>query len=375
MPEDAKGSVTIEIDGKLYSANVIDGKAVFNIPDLTAGNKTATIRYSGDDKYEANETTVNFTVNKSDVAIQALSEDISIGDTETITINLPEDAKGSVTIEIDGKLYSANVIDGKAVFNIPDLTAGNKTATIRYSGDDKYEANETTVNFTVNKSDVLIHAVSEDIKVGDDETITVTFPYDATGRAILGLGLDEYYADIIDGKAVFTIPKLASGVYEAVITYEGDDKYLANSTAVSFTVSKNDAPASATGDDIKIGDDGTVVVNLPSDATGTVTIVVDGKSYTQEVVNGKAVFSIPGLSVGVHIVDVYYSGDDKYAANHTSTQIIVEGDSDIPCENESSIHIFEETGLSKYPTGNPLLILLLMLMVIGVIPFRKFKKE
>ena len=188
---------------------------------------------------------------------------------------------------------------------------------------------------------------------------------------------EEYYADIIDGKAVFTIPKLASGEYEATVVYEGDDKYLPNSTVVSFTVSKNDAPASATGDDIMIGDDGTVVVTLPSDATGTVTIVVDGKSYTAPVVNGKAVFKIPGLTVGVHIVDVYYSGDDKYAANHTSTRIIVEDNSDNPGEeNESGIPVYEETSLAKYPTGNPILILLLMLlMVIGVIPLRKFKKE
>ena len=40
------------------------------------------------------------------------------------------------------------------------------------------------------------------------------------------------------------------------------------------------------------------------------------------------------------------------------------------------IPVYEETSLAKYPTGNPILILLLMLlMVIGVIPLRKFKKE
>ena len=377
VPENATGTITLIIENQTYVANITDGKAVFYLENATPGIQGIKVIYSGDDAYEPSTVDSTAEIPKYDTPVSVSSEDISFGDTETITINLPEDAKGTVTIEIDGKTYTANVTDGKAVFNIPGLTVGNKTATIRYSGDDNYEATETTVNFTVNKCEAPINAESEDIKVGDDATITVTFPKDATGRAILGLAGEEYYADIIDGKAVFTIPKLASGEYEATVVYEGDDKYLPNSTVVSFTVSKNDAPASATGDDIMIGDDGTVVVTLPSDATGTVTIVVDGKSYTAPVVNGKAVFKIPGLTVGVHIVDVYYSGDDKYAANHTSTRIIVEDNSDNPGEeNESGIPVYEETSLAKYPTGNPILILLLMLlMVIGVIPLRKFKKE
>ena len=377
VPENATGTITLIIENQTYVANITDGKAVFYLENATPGIQGIKVIYSGDDAYEPSTVDSTAEIPKYDTPVSVSSEDISFGDTETITINLPEDATGTVTIEIDGKTYTANVTDGKAVFNIPGLTVGNKTATIRYSGDDNYEATETTVNFTVNKCEAPINAESEDIKVGDDATITVTFPKDATGRAILGLAGEEYYADIIDGKAVFTIPKLASGEYEATVVYEGDDKYLPNSTVVSFTVSKNDAPASATGDDIMIGDDGTVVVTLPSDATGTVTIVVDGKSYTAPVVNGKAVFKIPGLTVGVHIVDVYYSGDDKYAANHTSTRIIVEDNSDNPGEeNESGIPVYEETSLAKYPTGNPILILLLMLlMVIGVIPLRKFKKE
>jgi hypothetical protein len=376
VPENATGTITIIIENQTYVADIIDGKAVFYLENATPGVHDIKVIYSGDDAYEPSTVDSTAQIPKYETPVSVSSEDISIGDTEILTINLPEDAKGTVTIEIDGKTYSANVTDGKAVFNIPGLTAGNKTATVRYSGDDNYEANETTVSFTVNKCDAPIYAESKDIKVGDDETITVIFPKDATGRVILGLGLDEYYADIIDGKAVFTIPKLASGEYEATVTYDGDDKYLPNSTIISFTVSKNDAPASATGGNINIGEDGTVVVNLPSDATGTVTIVVDGKSYTAPVVNGKAVFSIPGLAAGVHIVQVYYSGDDKYAANQTSTLIIVEDNPDNPPENESGIPVYEETSLSKYPTGNPIFILLLMLMmVIGVIPLRKFKKE
>ena len=58
------------------------------------------------------------------------------------------------------------------------------------------------------------------------------------------------------------------------------------------------------------GDDASVVVKLPKDATGTVTITVDGKTYSAEVIDGEARFDIPGLDVG--IVRVYLTGNNSY---------------------------------------------------------------
>ena len=119
---------------------------------------------------------------------------------------------------------------------------------------------------------------------------------------------------------LIVIPNLPAGKYEAIITYEGDDKYLSSTTKTKFEVRKNSAPVSANDDYIKIGDDGTVVVNLPSDATGTVTIIVNGHKYTMPVIDGKAEFKIPGLKKGDHDVIIlsaeksiaHFAGSARY---------------------------------------------------------------
>ena len=53
-------------------------------------------------------------------------------------------------------------------------------------------------------------------------------------------------------------------------------------------------------------------VNLPSNATGTVTFCVDGKYYSQAVINGRATFTFEYLELGNHTIEIEYSGDNHY---------------------------------------------------------------
>ena len=66
-----------------------------------------------------------------------------------------------------------------------------------------------------------------------------------------------------------------------------------------------------------MGEDGkiTVTVTLPKDATGKVTIEIDGKNYTSQIKDGKAVFTVSGLKVGKHSIKIFYTGDDKYESS------------------------------------------------------------
>lgn len=186
-----------------------------------------------------------------------------------------------------------------------------------------------------------------------------------------------YYADVVNGKAKIILPELPAGKYKLKVKYEGDDKYLPwEDTYVEFTVSKVKASISVSGDDIEVGDDATVTVHLPEDATGTVTITVEGKKYTVAVKDGAAVFSIPDLSEGVYTVTVYYSGDDKYDPSETTTTITVEGDhhkNKTDGKNHTSIKS-EGILLSNYPTANPIWILLLLLVATVSTQLRRFKK-
>ena len=376
LPDDATGNVTVDDGKNKYVVEVVNGTAVINLNDTTPGKHDVTVEYSGDGDYSSNKTTISVDIPKYSTPISVDVSNIKVGETEVVTVTLPKGATGTVTIEINGKEYTAKVKDGIATFSVTGLAFGDKTVAVKYAGDDYYMDNYTTAQFTVSKVSSTVKATGKDINVGKDEIITATVPKDATGRVLVDIDGVGYYGTVENGKAKIIIPELASGKYTTKITYEGDDKYLPSTTTVSFKVSKVNAPISADADDIYHGEDATVVVNVPEDATGTVTITVNGKTYTQEVKNGKAIFTVPGLTKGDYDIIASYSGDRKYDANDSITDIEVHFN-ETPDEPAHPHYTYnaEKRGLEKYPTGNPILALILMLLIaVGFGGIRKFRK-
>ncbi|WP_407423628.1 Ig-like domain-containing protein, partial [Methanobrevibacter sp.] len=385
IPDNATGYITVIVGNNTYYAEIVNGTATVDLVNETPGKHNVTVIYSGDEYHDNQTVHIVVDIPKHETPISVDAGDMHVGETAVITVNVPEKATGNVTIEINGKKYTQSVEDGKAVFYIDGLTVGDKTVAVKYDGDDYYVENSTTSQFTVYKCESTISATSKDINVGTDEVITVTVPSDATGQVLVDINGVGYYGTIINGKAKVIIPELPSGEYTAKVTYYGDDKYLLSTTSTSFTVTKVNTPMSAYGSSIEVGEDATIVVNLPEDATGTVTIVVDGKTYTAEVKDGKAVFVIPGLEKGDHQITASYSGDKKYAATETIADIEVYYPEDKKNETSSNNNVSSSTNgddikdvgginLADYPTGNPIWILLLVVLAIGSTRIRRFKK-
>ena len=375
--DNASGTVEIKLGNETYSAEVVNGTAVVQLTDAAPGKHDVEVIYSGDETHGAKTVESSVTIPPYDCPISVDAHDIYVGETETVVVNLPEDATGTVTIEINGKQYTTDrIVNGKAEFNVTGLAVGNKTVAVKYSGDSKYKRNYTTGQFEVKKISSSVKATAKDIKVGKDGVITVTVSENATGKVFAKVNGVGYYADIINGKAKIVLSDLPAGKYDIAVMYEGDENYLPDNTTAKFTVSKHDSPTQATADDIYQGEDGNIVVNVPKDAKGSVTIKVNGRTFTAKVKNGKAVFVVPGLSNGVHDIDVYYSGDGKYKPSHTKTQINVNGDDSPNHEEGSAKHASAEMGisLSDYPTGNPIFVLLLIVLMVGETQIRRFRK-
>ena len=377
LPDGASGNVTVEIDGEEYSATIEDGKVTVPVSGLKAGNKTLIVKYDGDDNYLPNVTTARFAVSKLPSTAKPTPNDISVGNDEVITVDVPKDATGRVLVEIDGVGYYGDIINGKAKVIIPDLPVGSYNATVAYEGDDKYlPSDSTTVSFSVSKVAAPMSASGDSIVVGDNETISVILPEDATGTVTVNVSGESYTKEVNNGKAVFVLLGLASGEYDILASYSGDDKYLpSTSSNASFTVSKAKAPMSASGASIVVGDDATVTVNLPEDATGTVTLKIDGVTYaTAEVKYGKAVFVVHGLKPGDHSIVAIYSGDDKYEGNMTSSDVEVYANK-TPDDNHT--HYKDDSSgiqLTRYATANPIMMLVIVLIAIGSSRLRRFKK-
>jgi hypothetical protein len=150
---------------------------------------------------------------------------------------------------------------------------------------------------------------------GEDSSVEVKLPSDATGNMTLKVdGIEVAVVSVSNGTANITVPSLSAGNHTVEIAYSGDEKYTSANATKEITVSKKNATAEVTiPSDITVGDDANVNVKLPDDATGNVTVKVDGETVdTVPVTNGTANIAIPSLTAGNHTVEIAYSGDGNY---------------------------------------------------------------
>ena len=329
---DATGELTVTVNGKDYTANVVNGRATVSVSDLKAGNYDVVAKYSGDNNYNAAVATSSFTVSKVDSTMDVTVNDIVFGGDLIVDAVLPDDATGEVVITVNGVDYHVSIENGKATGTISGLAAGDYTVTVKYVGDDKYTGVEVAENVNVAKAQPVLGVVIADVDYGNgfviEATLTGVNSAPLSGNVIVTVAGKEYTVKVTDGKGIFTGDKLAAGTYGFAAAWAGNDNYNAVVENGDFKVNKIDSTVAVNADDIKVGENVTVTVNVPTDATGDVIIIVDGVDYTVAIENGKAVKTIADLKANVYTVTVKYSGDNNYNANQNTTEFTVSKISD-----------------------------------------------
>ena len=332
VPSDATGDVTVSVDGKEYNVAIENGKAVKTISGLKADDYTVTVKYAGDNNYNAAVAASSFTVSKVDSTMDVTVNDIVFGGDLTVDAVLPDDATGEVVITVNGVDYSVPIVDGKATGTIGGLAAGDYTVTVKYAGDDKYVGVEITEGVNVAKAQPVLGVVIADVDYGNgfviEATLTGVNNAPLSGNVIVTVAGKEYIVEVTDGKGIFTGDKLSAGTYGFAAAWAGNDNYNAVVENGDFKVNKIDSTVAVNADDIKVGENVTVTVNVPTDATGDVIIIVDGVDYTVAIENGKAVKTIADLKANDYTVTVKYSGDNNYNANQNTTEFTVSKISD-----------------------------------------------
>ena len=329
---DATGSVTVTVNGKDYTETVVNGVANVKVADLKAGTYDVAVKYSGDNNYNAAVATSSFTVSKVDSTMDVTVNDIVFGGDLTVDAVLPDDATGEVVITVNGVDYHVSIENGKATGTISGLAAGDYTVAIKYVGDDKYTGVEVAENVNVAKAQPVLGVVIADVDYGNgfviEATLTGVNNAPLSGNVIVTVAGKEYIVEVTDGKGIFTGDKLAAGTYGFAAAWAGNDNYNAVVENGDFKVNKIDSTVAVNADDIKVGENVTVTVNVSTDATGDVIIIVDGVDYTVAIENGKAVKTIADLKANDYTVTVKYSGDNNYNANQNTTEFTVSKISD-----------------------------------------------
>ena len=317
LPDDATGEVVITVNGVDYHVSIENGKATGTISGLAAGDYTVAIKYVGDDKYTGVEVAENVNVAKAQPVLGVVIADVDYGNGFVIEATLTgvnsAPLSGNVIVTVNGKEYTVKVTDGKGIATGDRLAAGTYAFAAVWAGDDNYNIVTENGDFRVNKIDSSVAVNVNNIKVGEELTITVNVPSDATGDVTVCVDGKEYKVAVENGKAVKTISGLKADDYTVTVKYAGDNNYNEATADAEFSVSKiSDYNMDISVPEIKEGVNSTISVDLPKDATGTVTVEIDGKKYTANVIDGTANVIVSGLSAGDYNITTVYSGDAKY---------------------------------------------------------------
>ena len=349
LPKDANPSWVLMSVGEIYYYVKIDdeGVSLWNMTGLEAGIQYIKIGYRGNNKYEAVEVFHTVNVIKANPNLNVFIKEVNYGENLTIyaTLNGVNNTNltGNVIVTINNKNYSVVVINGKGNVSADKLPAGLYNFSATWTGNDNYNGTNISGGFKINKIDSTIAINVEDIKVGENATIIVNLDSDATSNVTIIVDNQNYTVAINEGQTIKVIGGLKAGTYDVFVKYIGDNNYNSAQNTTKFTVLKiSDYNMDVTVPEFKEGVNSTVGVDLPKDAEGTVTVEIEGKKYTANIINGTAKVNIPGLSVGDYNITTTYSGDAKYVSMTKKGNITVIPNMDVNLYVDDVVMIYHD---------------------------------
>ncbi|WP_292896411.1 Ig-like domain repeat protein [Methanobrevibacter sp.] len=319
------GDVSLSLNGINFNVKVNKGKGTYQFADLEVGNYTVTVSFKGNDEFNASTKETTFKVKpKYDLNLTVNVDDINEGNMATITVTTNNTFNGDVKVSINGKQDKLEIIEGKGEYVAMELNAGSYTATVSFDGNKKFNATSKTAKFEVKptpqKTDLNLKVTVGDIYVGETAFIRISTNNTFNGKLIIVInGIANENTTIIDGIGIYNLDNLTAGNYTAYLGFNGDDTFDSTAKAAQFEVKSIDQAIEINAPEYD--DTPEISIELPTDATGNLTVNVDGTNYTKALVNGSASITVPTLSEGEHNLTVTYSGDDKYSPVTKTTTI------------------------------------------------------
>ena len=308
--DDVTGHVVITLFNKTFSQKIVDGEIKITIGEIKPGNYTYYLNYSGDSKYNSFEGWGGFTVIYSDSPIDIDFPKITYGDSVKFTPTLPNGASGNISLLIDNDSL-ANISAGNS-YQYGATKGGKHYLTIRYSGDEYFAQNETTVEFYVNKLDSNF---SIENTFGSERyiTIPITLSEDANGDITVNINNNIYSGKVVNGSFNFTVTDIGVGTHNLVINYTNDNKYNDIYIAKEINVNLKDSNLNLDIQNILSGQNLLIKPTLTEGATGSVDIYVDG-SFKKSINVGSS-YTLQNPGVGQHKIRLVYSGNTYFESS------------------------------------------------------------
>ena len=321
----AGGNVSVIIDGITYVINLTNAKGSLKISNLAPKTYNLKIVYEGSDNYFKSFRYANVTVKKAPTQLNISVADIKIDQKGTAIITLgPTGIQGQGILYIDGvRKKIVYLYNGDTSVALNNFAEGQYNVTIEFLGNAYYDVSTASTTFKVSKYETSLNITVNDIKVGENQTISIaTVPDDLTGEAILSINNVNSTIFLEKGITNVTISNLGYGSYDVIVYYPENSKYSASSASASFKVLKT--ATNLTVDITENGLNATVVVKTNyTNCTGVVGVYVNFRHYTLDLINGMATFDVV-LDKGTNYIFAYYEGDNTYEASNWNTTLGVD---------------------------------------------------
>ena len=325
VTDGATGVVMIEVAGAYYSLDLSESDEISI--SLPVGEYSVVAKYMGDDKFDSSVSSpITVVVADKQVAhITIEAADVKVGEDATVSVSIPG-ASGVVKIIVDGVESVVDLDDGGKVSHVVSgLAAGEHSIVVVYDGDANYKAAHDSAVLKVAKFASEVSVAGGNVVVGQDTVIKVSVTDGATGVVMIEVAGAYYSLDLSESDEISI--SLPVGEYSVVAKYMGDDKFDSSvSSPITVVVAdKQVAHITIEAADVKVGENAEVTITLPSDATGFVNVIVDGKDIGKLEIgeNGTVKVQVASLKAGSHTIDVVYDGDDKYEQSSSSKIITV----------------------------------------------------
>ena len=286
-----------------------DGALIYEdgiIKAVGEGTAIITVSFAENDDYaEAENKTIEVTVNLRDASISVLNDTVSIVIDEIYQIDsivVPE----NLTISYESSNPEIASIDNGTIYG-----EKNGTAVITLTvGDDKvYKKVNATVTVTVSKvaTEIIVNNATLDMHVGDVASDVASLrpflvdnvTYTSSNSSVVKVEDDKLVA-------------VGNGTAIVIVSYAGDDKYeAAESKNVTVTVTKVETSIDVDVDSVemKVGDNAKINATLsPADAGE-----LDYTSSDVSVVSVNDIGEVTAVGDGTAVITVRFAGDDKYA--------------------------------------------------------------
>ncbi|WP_407376177.1 Ig-like domain-containing protein, partial [Methanobrevibacter sp.] len=307
VSEGATGIVIIDINGSEYAINLSETNSI-SVELESAGTYEIVATYFGDEIYKQSSSSANVVVSDKLPANISVSipERIESGDEVHIDVGADTDAKLTVYIN-DEIITSENMTLKAGIYNITVVALENEN----------YKSETYFKMFEVTKKDPSINITPIDnVKIGDFISVNVESESDG-----------EITVKINGEKLVGDYEIKTSGAYTVTAESSETDNYKKGFETYAFNVEeepiepKNDPViVIEIPEDIESGD--TVLVNLSVlNATGNITIILDGTEIIKTLENSRAHINIENITTGTHTITAIYYGDETHNPSHNTTNI------------------------------------------------------